>query len=428
MNRSIKNAILIFVATFLICNANTYLDYSIDLKNGLHRRLMPSADVVPNSFLPFLIYNHHTLDYSKIFDTVKLFDAPGVKDYPYFLVPAGNKLVNAYPIVTGLMAVPFYLPLLIFQKIPEISYHENILKVFLVGRITATFYTALSVGIFYLIISKFSVDEVKKITFTIFYAFGTGMYSIASRGLWLHTIAQFLFTLVLYLLTVTKDSPRKYTLLGALLGLSVINRPTSIIFAVAIAIYILIEKKKYLGQFIIAAGLMGVVLLLYNHFTFGSFITEGYSARGAANVWKGNLLESIPGFFISPARGFLFVAPILLLGFYGMYEYYKKKNILFITISVAYLLSMTMMAKWYSWHGAGGFGHRMLVDYQPFLALFAFEVFKKVQKPYLYLLGGLIAWSIYAHTNAVWFRKSRCDLNHNWTFYCFAPPDGSQEY
>ena len=167
MSFTFKKAVIIFFVTFILYNANTYIDYSKDLKNGLYRRMMPSADVIPNSFLPFLVYKYHSLDYTYIFSTVELFDSPGVKANPYYLVPVGDKLVNAYPIITGLLAFPIYLPVLVLNKIPEVSYHENILKILLIGRIAAAFYTAVAVSIFYIIVSKISNDELKKIFFNL---------------------------------------------------------------------------------------------------------------------------------------------------------------------------------------------------------------------------------------------------------------------
>lgn len=420
--------IFISLIVFCIYCINLPIDYTKDLNNGLYRRMAPSSDVIPNTFLPYLLIKHKSLNYDHIFKTMEIFDDPEHKANPYFLVPTRKGHVNAYPIVTGLFAVPIYFVPLVLQKIPEVTYHENIIKVLFLGRISASFFASISVMLFYLITTLFSKETKKNLVFTFYYAFGTGTYSVSSRGLWMHTISQLLFSLILFVILIAEKTNKYYWLVGFLLGLAVINRPTSIVFALVICAYVFWQKRSHFIKFCVGAGSTVILLLTYNYLTFGNIFVEGYSARGAANVWEGNLLVSIPGYFISPARGYLFISPILLLGFYGIYRKFKQKDKLFMFLGGGYLLSMLMMAKWYTWHGANAFGSRMLVDYLPFIALFSFLIFIKIKKPYIYIVYVLMLWSIFVHTNAVVYRKSRCSLEHNWSTYCLQPPNKPLQY
>jgi hypothetical protein len=178
------------------------------------------------------------------------------------------------------------------------------------------------------------------------------------------------------------------------------------------------------------AGVLPTVIIfsLYNWYFFGSIATEGYAARDAANEWRGKLYESLPGFFLSPARGFLFISPPLLLGFLAMFKKVKEKDVLHIFLAACFILSMLMIGKWYHWHGSNAFGHRMLVDFLPFLAYFSFLYIKDLKKPGLIMLSVLVAWSLYVQTNAVLNRKARCSQEDNWNFHCLQLPKEKPEY
>jgi len=423
------NAFLLLVlSVFILYLANLPIDYAKDLENGLYRRMLPSDDVIPNTFLPYVLIKERTFNFTSIYNTLNTFDEPEHKENPYFLIPTAKGYVSSYPVLTGLFATPIYYFPLVLDKIPELTYHENILKLALLGRVAAAFYSALSVGIFYLICLKVSNNNKLSLIFSIFYAFGTGTYSISSRGLWMHTISQFLFSITLLLLLLPDERKHKYLAVGLTLGLNVINRPTGIVMAIVILIYVLIYKRKYFFSFL--AGILPTfaAYLFNNYYLFGSVFSEGYTARGAANEWTGSWLQSIPAFLVSPARGFLFISPPLLLGFAGMYKKMKEKDTLYTFLTIGYIGSVLLIGKWYAWHGANAFGHRMLVDYLPFIGLFSFLAVKDLKNNLLGIIVILMILSVYVHLNAVINRKSRCDEAHNWTFYCLKWPDRPPQY
>jgi len=421
--------IIIFTSVVLIIYLiNLPIDFTKDLQNGLYRRMITSNDVIPNTFLPYLLINEGTFNFASIYNTLKKFDEEGIQGTPYFLISTSVGYVSSYPVLTGLFAAPIYFIPLVLNKIPELSYHENILKIAVLGRISASIYAALSAGIFYLICRRISKNEKLSLIFSVFYAFGTGTYSISSRALWMHTISQFIFSVTLFILLFKEDSKFKYTFLGILLGISVINRPTGIVMAVVLSFFILLYKRKYLLHFLIGVLPLFLVYLFSNQYFYGSIISEGYSARDAANEWTGDWLESMSAFLFSPARGILFISPPLLLGFAGMYKKIKKKDKLYVFLAIGYIASILLIGKWYAWHGANAFGHRMLVDYLPFIGIFSFLILKDLNKRLLGIVIILIVFSIYVHFNAVINRKSRCDLEENWTFYCLKWPDRPAQY
>lgn len=424
---------LIFLITFSVYLANLPIDYKKDNENRLVRRLLPSQDTIQNTFLPYLLIKEKTLYFDPVINTINTLS----DNRPYFLIPTEKGYYPAYPILTGLMALPVYIVPLLLNKIPELTYHENILKLLVLGRITASFYSALSVTIFYLMLKQIYKNKKWTLLFTAFYAFGTCTWSVASRGLWQHTTIQFINSLIILTLLASVKNEKLIPLVGFLLGIGVLIRPTNIILALVITIYVFIQHREKLNKYILAAIPCVLFLVIHNQVAFGSPLTEGYGAREDFS-WSTPLLISLPGYAFSPARSFLLISPPLALAYFGIYTFFKKEKSKSTTdkkhlaimryLGIAFILSLLMLAKWYTWDGAPAFGYRMLVDFLPIVGLLAFDVTQSFGKKGKLIIAILIIFSIYVHQNAVLNRKSRCGKDHTWTVYCLLPPKEKPQY
>jgi len=435
--KSLVAIFLVFVTTLAIFVSNAYNDYSIDLNKHTYRRLMPAADVAPNTFLPYLILKHQTLSFNKIVKNLRQFGDN--KEIPYFLVMRNGNFYSAYPIITGLFALPFYVVPIILNKIPNLETPLNLLKVLFVGRIAASFYAALSVSVMYLILKEIYKNKGSNIwifAFTAFYALGTNTWSVASRGLWQHTISQLIISVAVLLLIKGVAAPAKpqlFGLIGFVLGLAVLTRPTNIVLAIVVTVYMLVERRKQFISFLLPVGICAALFFFYNRAIFGSPFIEGYGARGDFD-WSTPLTESLLGFAISPARSFLFISPPLILAYYTIYKTFKDKkfksgfNTIYRYLGTAFILSLLLFAKWYTWDGAPAFGYRMLSDFLPIIGLLTFETIVVMKRWGTVLIIVLMIYSIYIHDNAVFNRKSRCSPEHNWSFYCLSPPSRKAEY
>lgn len=411
--------IAIFLISFSIYLSNIYSNYKKDFKEQGYRNLAPSGDVIPNTFLPYQIIKSHTLKFNEIRFFLRNFDDKTREPY-FFYTNKDDQTFSVYPIMSGLFALPTYFIPIMLNKIPALVYHINILKILMLGRITASFYTALSVVIMYLVLSRISKNKRLVILFTIFYAFGTTTLSISSRGMWQHTISEFLNAIILLLLLKAEEKPSFYKYIGFLLGLAVLTRPTNFLIAAPIALYVFLKKRKYFTTFFLYTIPSIAFLLIYNNYAFGSPFSEGYGAQNGL-LWNTPLWYSLPSYFINPARGFLFISPPLLLSFITMYRSLKK-DYLYKYLSIGCVLTMVLYGMWNTWDGANGFGYRMLTDIVPFLTLFAFEEAARIKNRRVFLvISFLILYSCYVHLNAIYFKKGRCDRNDNWTFKCLSP-------
>ncbi|EKD99469.1 MAG: hypothetical protein ACD_22C00253G0011 [uncultured bacterium] len=423
-----KTVLLLFLVVFSVYTINTPFDYIKNKQDKMYRNLLPSDDVIPNTVLPFLLLKYGTLNYEVIKDSGLIQCRTNCR---YFFLQTPEGIYSVYPILTGLMALPFYLLPMVLNLIPEITSHGNILRILLLGRTTAGIYATFSVVLFYLMLQKVSTNKLRIMIFTLFYAFGTCTWSISSRGLWQHTTSQFLNSIALYLLFLSVEKPKLIPWVAFTLGWAVAARPTNLIFAIIATIYVFFNYRKYFITFILATLPAIIFLCAINIILFGSPFTEGYSARGYnafdLTHWSTPFTESLPVFFLSPARSYLVLSPPLLFSFLTCFKvFFTRKyptqfsKLLKYLIPI-YLVNTLVILKWVGWDGSNAFGYRMFVDILPITALLAFDFLKDISKREFALLCVLIITSILFQINAVTLRKSRCLSSYNWGFYCLLP-------
>ncbi len=425
-----KGFIIVFFAVFAGYLINLPTDYMVSLKTRTYRRLLTSYDVTAATFMPYEIIKKGTLSFSKeTIEAMKRVQDPNV----YSVIKVGEKNFSSYPILMGVMAVPIYLIPILLNKIPELHYVEDLLKIIALARITASFYTALAVAFFYLIIKEVNrlknikITKLEQIILIAFYAFGTNLYSIASRSLWQHTSSLLFITIIILLLIKSLNDEKYVKWLGTLTALLFIARPLNIIFVVIISLYVLIKHKKQFLNYILFALPFALLLFAYNYYAFGNPITNEYIFKGDTQ-FSTPLLEGLAGNLFSPARSFLFITPPLLLGYFGIIKTFLKKkkepiDIILLTLSLTYLIALITYSKWWCWYGADRFGYGFFTEWVPIITLLGYTaVIEKKSLVLKIALILLIIYSIYAQSNAVWFRKSRCSgLSHNWSFYCLKP-------
>ena len=424
--------ILLSLAGYL---SNIYYDYSRNFNTGTYRRLLTSYDITSNTFIPYEIIINHRIHFGK--ESLKAMSTIEGRKIAHSVIKINDKYYASYPIMAGIFAVPIYLIPLLLNKIPTLLYYEDFLKVLTLGRIAASIYTAISVGIFFLILKNISKKLNIPITkwtyyFIVFYAFGTNTYAIASRGLWQHTSSIFINSLIILFFIYALDNPKYVKWIGLLCGLSFIARPTNIFLVLISAMYIFMYYRKEFFRFAVLSAVMAAILLFYNYAVFGSPLTNEYAARNDTSfstpVWVG-----LGGYLFSPSRSFLFITPPLVLSYYGTFYYMFKKRKepvekLISCLSFTFLLTLLMLSMWWCWYGADRFGYGFLTEWLPILGIVTYLLSLKLKGTYKILFVILMIYSFYTQLNAVWFRKSRCNGDHIWDFYCITPVLKEQEY
>ena len=180
------------------------------------------------------------------------------------LVPYGGKNYVVYPPMPAVVLLPF---VAIFG--PDFN-----------QKWASIIVAALSVGLFYLLLTRFTRNTWIQILLTILLGFGTNFYFTALAGTsWYFAHICAVFFLILALLFATGKKP---FLSGLMLGFAFLSRlPTVMVFP--ILIYLLLEKgerkdrTRTLTNFFAALICAIIIFGLYNKLRFGSFTETGYS-------------------------------------------------------------------------------------------------------------------------------------------------------
>ena len=147
------------------------------------------------------------------------------------------------------------------------------------------------------------LDPVTSIVLALGFAFGTQMFSVATRTLWSHTWFIFLGGLVVYQLVLAESKGQKVSgaALATALSLMYFVPPTGIIPIACISVYVMLWQRRSLLSFAITGALWLAVFMTYWWRTFGTILPGYYRS----NVDLSSLTMGLEANLISPSRGLL---------------------------------------------------------------------------------------------------------------------------
>jgi hypothetical protein len=213
-------------------------------------------------------------------------------------------------------------------------------------------------------------------------AFGSSLWSVASRALWTHTFAALLIALAwLEILRWDDGEARRPLWLGALLSASFWVRPTAALVAAALTLYVAARHRPALSR-LAGAGALGLAAFLATSWaTWGSLLPP-YYALGAGMSTAG-FGTALAGLLVSPTRGLLVFSPVLLLvpavlARTGVPAARRAPAALAAAVVAAHLL---LYASWPMWWGGGSYGPRLLTELVPLLAWLGALAVRAVREP-----------------------------------------------
>lgn len=225
------------------------------------------------------------------------------------------------------------------------------------------------------------------------FALGTSVWSTASRALWQHTPSLLLLTLALWCaVRIDRDHGRAETStagpdpwvvgLAAAAAAAAVARPTNLVFAVVIAVWVLHRCRDrpvatvgsaLLGGLVVVSGFLG-----FSAMSAGRAIPAYYSAgRLQAGSW---FVEAVAANWVSPSRGLLVASPVLVLAVPGTVAAWRSARseravvpgrplVLALWASVVGVTaSVSAFPQWWAGHA---FGPRFMTEALPQLALLA---------------------------------------------------------
>jgi hypothetical protein len=233
-------------------------------------------------------------------------------------------------------------------------------------------------------------------------AFGSQVWSTASRGLWSVTWQLVLLALVLRVLAAheLRGARLRPALLASALSWAYFVRPTSALSVAAVGLYLFLYERGSLRAFALtgAAWLAGFVTYSLVH--FGAPLPPYYeggrlSLEGIGPHLLGNL--------VAPSRGLLVFSPVLVLIAAGLLVNRARlaTRRLVAPALVAVGAHLAVVSAFPDWAGGHSYGPRMTADLVPWLfllGLIALRAALEAPRPvWLALSGTLCLWGVFVH-------------------------------
>jgi len=330
---------------------------------NLNGRSISAGDTYPTRFLPFVIWQHHTL----VLDPVARLAAQGRRgDHAFWLqtAPSGH-IISLYPVVQPVLIAPLYLPAVSYldQHGWTESRLDHVARV--MEKLIASLLAALSASLLYLLLRRRAAESVA-VLLTVAYAFGTTTWMISSQALWQHGMGQLLVIGALLFLTAPCTALRAIAA-GLLCGLIASNRPPDAVLAAALGAFGLFWAGRRSPLFIVAAALPMGLVLLYN-LALPEHVAGAYGRAGDERFFQHDLLSGLAGLLFSPTRGLFVFSPFLLFLVFGWRAWWSSSRDrgLTVALTIGIFLQILLYSKT-DWRAGISWGPRYLTDLLPLL-------------------------------------------------------------
>jgi hypothetical protein len=201
-------------------------------------------------------------------------------------------------------------------------------------------------------------------------AFGTQMWSTASRALWTETWGILLLGIVVWTLFRSETLERRLNpmLLGTLLAWTYFVRPTNAVPILAISVYVFLYHRQLFVRYVITGIVWLALFVAYSWYHFHQLLPQYYLANRLAfkEAWV-----ALPGNLISPSRGLLVFVPVLFFIAFLLVRYrrhIKERRLLWLSLAVI-VLHLIVIAGFDPWHGGFSYGPRFTTGLLPWLTL-----------------------------------------------------------
>jgi hypothetical protein len=281
---------------------------------------------------------------------------------------------------TALMISPFYMMAAGINKtIGGKSYGYSPLFQFFVF-LSSFFYCLLGLVIQRKILRKFYEDHIVALVLLMI-GLGTNLayYTSVEAGM-SHAYSFFLFSWFLWVTIKWHENPtlKQGALLGLILGLITLVRPPNAIIAFIPVFYglkgkgSLAEKWNLIKGNIPSAALAIFIFLAVSALQLvlwkaisGKWFLYGYADEGF--FWNDPKIGEV---LFSFRKGFLLYAPVLILGFIGLFIRHQKTKSFGLASLVFLSLNIYLISSWWCWWYGGGFGMRSMIESTAVLSLF----------------------------------------------------------
>jgi len=345
----------------------------------------------------------------------------------YNITIINNHYYSTYPIGTPLLASP-----LVFVLDKYFTYFTPTQPLMILSlleeKIIASLFAAMAVVFVYKIACFLLASRKKAIIITLISAFGTSIWSTASRALWQHGPSMLMLSIALYLIVLARQKPSLIQYASIPLAMSYVIRPTNSLSIIIFSIIILIYYRKYFLKYCLWSLTIALPFLLYNLSVYQNILAPYYwFSYEASQITMAGYMQALLGTLFSPGRGLFIFTPILLFSGYGLYlkiskkKFYHLDSALLIIITLHWLVISSLQ----KWWGGYSYGPRLFTDLLPYFVYFLipviqhlnFRTAKQILITGLFILFSITSFFIHSRgaiATAVWKWNSRpnyVDLN-----------------
>ncbi len=366
------------------------------------QRLDINTDTVITTLLPISLIRGEGFGLEKLYPTAyKIIPAKlNENGLPYYVVKANDRLFSVFPVFSSVISIPIYFLPVMLKNITTANIEENVVIIFLLGKISASLFSAISVALIYLTTKEF-LSTKKALLIASFYALGTSTLSLSSQALWQTGAAQMFIGATVYFFVKGQKNKHLLPFCGLFLGFATITRFSIAMLALTFTIYFLIFERKRFLKFIFFA-LPSISFLVWYQLTYtGDFFFYKYEGVGQIVSIQNPLTKGVTGLLLAPNKGLLIYSPIFIFSILGAILAWTKKNKGFKFFSIVIALYLFFIGSWSIWHGGWSFGPRTIAEITPVATVLLIPVLKsrKVWSNYsfriVFILIGLL--SIFIH-------------------------------
>jgi hypothetical protein len=328
------------------------------------------------------LLRHGNLDLDRYFvRPLNREDYPGVNKvtgYPYHVIGVGEHVRYYYPVGSSLLSVPFVATLnaVGISSITADERYDRDGEV-LIQRTIATLLMAGLAAIFF-VTARLLLPPGWSLVVALGGAFGTQVWSTASRALWSHTWGIFLVGVAVLLLIAHERRVWRAPhfvlamLLATVLAWAAFSRATFLVPLAAVSVYLLVRHRDLLPGYALGCAAWLVPYIVASQMLYGRTLQSVYSQpREYVPVWSGEYLIGLAGHLVSPSRGLLVYLPVLLFAAYLLARYRAR-----LPLSRLGLLALGVIAAhtgavstWADWWGGIAYGPRLLTELVPWFVL-----------------------------------------------------------
>jgi hypothetical protein len=290
----------------------------------------------------------------------------------YQLDRVHGNVVYCYPNGSSILSIPF----VVLMNLLGVHCHDPDGRCLPLGEgliqrlLAALLMAGFTVIVFHTATQVLAVGP--SLTVAVATAFGTQVWSTASRVMESHTWLIFLGGLAAYYMLgrETGRVRRSHPIaLATLISWMYLVRPTGAIPVLCVTIYVF----AFWRSDFIAYSLTGLAwfagFVCYSWFTFGKLIPDYYLD---SRIDFGNL-KNLPAIFFSPSRGLFVFVPAFAFVLYVLVRYgvslrYRRLAVLALSMVI---LQILIVALWPTWWGGYSYGPRLMADALPWIVLLA---------------------------------------------------------